>query len=62
VFLKKTAKGVISFITFSYLKLLLTDDVENCWMKEAMEDSMRILREARKRKRRQMRNLSKHDS
>ncbi|XP_078155485.1 putative recombination initiation defects 3 [Carex rostrata] len=39
-----------------------TDDKESYWMKEAKEDSLRILREARKRKRRQMRNSVRHDA
>ncbi|KAJ3689825.1 hypothetical protein LUZ61_018989 [Rhynchospora tenuis] len=39
-----------------------TDDKESFWMKEAMDDSSRIIREARKRKRRQMRNFSRHDA
>ncbi|KAJ4784643.1 hypothetical protein LUZ62_035889 [Rhynchospora pubera] len=39
-----------------------TDNKESFWMKEDMDDSARILREARKRKRRQMRNFSRHDA
>ncbi|KAJ1693749.1 hypothetical protein LUZ63_010447 [Rhynchospora breviuscula] len=39
-----------------------TDNKESFWMKEDMDDSSRILREARKRKRRQMRNFSRHDA